>query len=81
MCADLKTANCFLTNDGRLKVGDFNVSKLTKNQLQANTQIGTPYYMSVSQPSPIIILEVFVPNTCLSCLFAPAGNFQRSKLR
>lgn len=42
---DIKTANCFLTLDGRLKIGDMNVSKLAKHGL-VKTQIGTPYYMS-----------------------------------
>ena len=42
---DLKTANCFLTKDGRLKIGDLNVSKLARMGL-VKTQIGTPYYMS-----------------------------------
>ena len=41
---DLKTANCFLTLDGRLKIGDLNVSKLARMGL-VKTQIGTPYYM------------------------------------
>lgn len=42
---DIKVANCFLAEDGSVKVGDMNVSKrLKKGQLQ--TQIGTPYYMS-----------------------------------
>lgn len=44
-CADIKTANCFLTADGHLKVGDLNVSKLMKAGM-VKTQIGTPYYMS-----------------------------------
>ena len=42
---DLKTANCFLSEDGTIKIGDLNVSKRMKNGLCA-TQIGTPYYMS-----------------------------------
>jgi serine/threonine protein kinase len=42
---DIKVANCFLAEDGSVKIGDMNVSKrLKKGQLQ--TQIGTPYYMS-----------------------------------
>ena len=42
---DLKTANCFLSEDGTIKIGDLNVSKRMRNGL-CNTQIGTPYYMS-----------------------------------
>ena len=42
---DIKVANCFLAEDGSVKVGDMNVSKrLKRGHLQ--TQIGTPYYMS-----------------------------------
>mmetsp|Transcript_27811 Transcript_27811/g.28057 ORF Transcript_27811/g.28057 Transcript_27811/m.28057 type:complete len:454 (+) Transcript_27811:190-1551(+) len=42
---DLKTSNCFLAEDGSIKVGDMNVSKRLKGG-QLQTQIGTPYYMS-----------------------------------
>lgn len=42
---DIKTANCFLSDDGAVKVGDLNVAKKMKNGL-CQTQIGTPYYMS-----------------------------------
>lgn len=35
----LKSANCFLTMDGRLKIGDMNVSKLARGGF-AKTQIG-----------------------------------------
>ena len=30
---DLKTANCFLSEDGSIKIGDLNVSKAMKNGL------------------------------------------------
>lgn len=39
MHRDLKTANCFLMLDGKIKIGDLNVSKLMARGL-ANTQIG-----------------------------------------
>lgn len=42
---DLKSANVFITNDGFLKLGDLNVSKITSKGL-AYTQTGTPYYAS-----------------------------------
>ena len=42
---DIKVANCFLAEDGSVKVGDMNVSKRLKRGL-LQTQIGTPYYMS-----------------------------------
>ena len=32
---DLKTANCFLSEDGTIKIGDLNVSKRMKNGLCA----------------------------------------------
>ena len=43
---DLKTSNCFLADDGSIKIGDMNVSKRLKDGGQLQTQIGTPYYMS-----------------------------------
>ena len=43
---DIKSANCFLTEDLEcIKLGDMNVSKITRTQL-AKTQIGTPLYLS-----------------------------------
>lgn len=41
---DLKTANIFISN-GNYKLGDLNVSKVTKKGF-AYTQTGTPYYAS-----------------------------------
>ena len=41
---DLKSANIFISN-GIYKLGDLNVSKVTKKGL-AYTQTGTPYYAS-----------------------------------
>ena len=44
---DLKSQNIFLMNDGRVKLGDFGIAKvLDKTDDQAQTQIGTPYYLS-----------------------------------
>ena len=42
---DLKSANVFLTRDGKAKLGDMNVSKVAKMGL-LHTQTGTPYYAS-----------------------------------
>jgi NIMA (never in mitosis gene a)-related kinase 1/4/5 len=41
---DVKPANIFMFKDGRVKLGDFNVSKNTKGTGLAETQTGTPYY-------------------------------------
>ena len=42
---DIKSANIFLFSNGSAKLGDLNVSKVTKNGL-TYTQTGTPYYAS-----------------------------------
>ena len=42
---DIKSANVFLYLDGRVKLGDMNVSKVAKQGL-LHTQTGTPYYAS-----------------------------------
>jgi len=43
---DLKSANVFLFQDGSIKLGDFNVSKVTTRDSMMQTQTGTPYYAS-----------------------------------
>ncbi len=40
---DLKSANIFLFNNGDVKIGDLNVSKVARRGL-GYTQTGTPYY-------------------------------------
>jgi NIMA (never in mitosis gene a)-related kinase len=42
---DIKCANVFLCQDGSIKLGDLNVSKIAKHGLM-QTQTGTPYYAS-----------------------------------
>ncbi len=42
---DIKSANIFLTKQEEVKLGDFNVSKVSKGGLM-RTQTGTPYYAS-----------------------------------
>ena len=45
MHRDLKSANLFLMENGTVKIGDLNVSKISEMGI-AYTQIGTPYYAS-----------------------------------
>ena len=45
MHRDIKAANIFISEDGKYKLGDLNVSKVLKKGL-AYTQTGTPYYAS-----------------------------------
>jgi NIMA (never in mitosis gene a)-related kinase len=42
---DLKSANVFMNQDGRVQLGDMNVSKVAKD-VMLYTQTGTPYYAS-----------------------------------
>eukprot|EP00923_Selenidium_pygospionis_P037146 GHVN01065092.1.p1 GENE.GHVN01065092.1~~GHVN01065092.1.p1 ORF type:complete len:379 (+),score=60.46 GHVN01065092.1:123-1139(+) len=44
---DLKPHNFFLNSNGRIKIGDFGIARLLESTCAfANTQIGTPYYLS-----------------------------------
>jgi NIMA (never in mitosis gene a)-related kinase len=47
MHRDIKSANIFITKDNIAKIGDLNVSKVMKGNIDmSTTQTGTPYYAS-----------------------------------
>ena len=47
MHRDIKCANIFLMKNGLLKIGDLNVSKIAKSNMDmARTQTGTPFYLA-----------------------------------
>ena len=44
---DLKAGNIFLTTQGRIKMGDFGISRvLSHTREKAKTMVGTPYYLA-----------------------------------
>lgn len=53
---DLKTANIFLTKKFTAKVGDFGISKMMSTLVQAQTVVGTPYYLSPEMVSSYVLI-------------------------
>jgi len=47
---DLKSSNVFISHNNCIKIGDFGISKLLQSEYsQANTVVGTPYYMRYAE--------------------------------
>lgn len=74
---DLKPSNIFLTLDGKLKLGDFGVSKALDNTSDvALTQIGTPLFLS-----PEVCNNLPYTNKCdiwaLGCVLYELATFKK----
>lgn len=69
---DVKCANCFLSEDGSLKLGDMNVSKRLNQRGLLNTQIGTPVGVSAKHP----IYQYVYSITCLLKFGATAHTME-----
>lgn len=76
---DLKASNVFLTASNTAKIGDFGLSKVLQEALDASTTtVGTPYYMSpeVCQRRPYTLKsDVWA----LGCLLYELATLEVSK--
>jgi serine/threonine protein kinase len=81
---DVKPSNCFLETDGRVKIGDFGLSKALDSQVQLSVTggfVGTPLYASPEQIKCEVIdarTDVYSTAATLYYLLAGRPPFQES---
>jgi hypothetical protein len=81
---DVKPSNCFLEADGRVKIGDFGLSKSLTSDAQltrTGTYLGTPLYSSPEQVRGEPVdpqSDVYSVAATLYCLLAGKAPFQGS---
>ena len=58
---DIKSQNIFIEKNGRVRLADFGISKALENTLaQAQTFIGTPYYLSPELCEVQYIIYIYI---------------------